>query len=172
MVAAAVILGEDFDPSGIRSSKKMRPTSRMRAYDRIMSEAKAVAVRQVRPDEIDNRGIDVCHMELLRDAVKALDPAPDYVLVDHYHVQGLRQPQESINGGDDLSVTIAAASIVAKVTCDGIMVAYEREYPGYGFAQNRGYRSQEHLEALHRMGPSPIHRRSVSPVKRLLSNPE
>ena len=168
-MAAAVILDETFDLHGIRSSKKMhRPMAREVAHERILRHARAVAVRQVSANEIDTRGIDPCHLELLRAAVEALEVQPDYVLVDYYAVPGLRQPHESIVGGDDLSVTIAAASIVAKVTCDRIMAAYAQEYPGYGFAENKGYGSAAHEDALNRMGPSPIHRRSVSPVKRRL----
>lgn len=106
MVAAAVILDETFEPHGIRSSKKMRhPTSREVAYDRILRQARAVAVRQVSANEIDTRGIDACHLDLLRAAVEGLEVEPDYVLVDYYALPGLRQPQESIVDGDDLSVT-------------------------------------------------------------------
>ncbi len=171
MVAAAVILPEAFHPLGIRSSKKMRPAARQTAYERIVREATAVAVREASAADIDARGIDTCHMDLLRDVVGALVPEPDYVLVDHYTVPGLRQPQKSIDVGDDLSVSIGAASIVAKVTCDRILTAFAQEYPGYGFADNHGYRSDEHLAGLDQLGPCPIHRRSVSSVrKRLITN--
>lgn len=171
MVAAAVILPENFDPQGIRSSKSKamkRPGAREAAYERIMREATGVAMAEVSAADLDTKGFDKCHMDLLRQAVVALNPEPDYVLVDFYSVPGLRKPQESITGGDDLSVSIAAASIVAKITCDRIMGTFAQEYPGYGFADNRGYWSNEHVRGLDRLGPSPIHRRSISVIRRRL----
>ena len=107
-------------------------------------------------------------MQVLRDAVAALETEPDFVLVDHYEIPDLALPQWAIAKGDDLSASIAAASIIAKVECDRIMEAADATYPEYGFSQNKGYGGPEgskHREALERMGPSEIHRRSVRPVR-------
>jgi len=164
MVAAAVILGDDFDIKGLRDSKKMKAEARRRHDERIRSDATAVGIARVTPEAIDSRGIDECHMQVLRDAVANLDPQPEFVLVDHYEIPDLPLPQNAIPTGDDASASIAAASIVAKVECDRIMEAAEATHPGYGFARNKGYGTPEHRQALARLGPSPIHRRSVGPV--------
>jgi ribonuclease HII len=169
MVAAAVILGREFDPTGIRSSKKMKAKARDEANHRIREEARAVAVWHVEPSELDERGFDECHMDLLRRAVAALEVEPEFVLVDHYTIPELKHPQEPVTRGDDISASIGAASIVAKVVCDQIMLAYHEAYPAYGFARNKGYRSEEHVAALERFGPCPIHRRSVSPLRKYVS---
>lgn len=168
MVAAAVMLPEDVDPSGLRDSKKKSAKSLLTAYKRIRSKAIAIGVAEVSPHEIDTRGIDACHMQLLRDAVAALATQPDFVLVDFYEIPDLLMPQKAILNGDDLSASIAAASIIAKVECDRIMEAAEVTYPEYGFSQNKGYggpKGSKHREALERIGPSEIHRRSVKPVR-------
>jgi ribonuclease HII len=158
MVAAAVILPDGFDAKGIRDAKKMKQAARAKAYDRITSEAVSFAVLEVSAQDIDSKGIEACHMELLRDVVAALDVEPDYVLVDHYVVPGLPQRQKGIDKGDDLSVSIAAASILAKVTCDRIMDELHLRYPEYGFDRNRGYGTPLHREALGRWGLTSAHR--------------
>jgi ribonuclease HII len=173
MVAAAVILPKDIDPSGLRDGKKKSVNSRLTAYERIRSEAIAIGVAQVSPLEIDGRGIDACHMQLLRDAVAALGTQPDFVLIDHYEIPNLSMPQKAISKGDDLSASIAAASIIAKVECDRIMEAADAIYPEYGFIQNKGYggpKGSKHRLALERIGPSEIHRRSVKPVRAWLKS--
>ena len=168
MVAAAVILPEDYDPTGLRDGKKKSPRSRLKAYERIKSDAVAIGLARVSPQEIDRLGFHACHMQLLRDAVADLATRPDFVLVDRYDIPDLRIPQKAIHKGDDLSASVAAASIIAKVECDRIMEAADASYPEYGFAQNKGYggsKGSKHREALERIGPSEIHRRSVKPVK-------
>jgi ribonuclease HII len=168
MVAAAVILGEDFDPTGIRDTKKMGPQAVASQYLRILAEAKAVAIWHVEPADIDARGTEASHMHLLRDVVLSLDPRPDYVLVDHYRIPDLDGIEQlSISHGDDQSASIGAAAIVAKTVCDRLMEAYDAVYPRYGFAEHKGYGVPRHREALERWGPSPIHRRSVGPIKGL-----
>jgi ribonuclease HII len=168
MVAAAVILPEGIDTTGLRDSKKKSARTLLTAYERIMSEATAIGFASVSPQEIDDLGIDACHMRLLREAVADLLPQPDFVLVDHYCIPDLRLPQRPISKGDDLSASIGAASIVAKVRCDRIMEEADVLHPGYDFARNKGYGGAQdsmHREALARMGPSDIHRRSVKPVE-------
>ncbi len=103
----------------------------------------------------------------MRRAVRALAPPPEHVLVDGRDVPDLELPQTRIVGGDRRDGSIAAASIVAKVHRDGLMQRLERRYPGYGFARHKGYATREHLEALRRLGPSPVHRRSFAPVVQL-----
>jgi ribonuclease HII len=168
MFAAAVILPGDIDPSGLGDSKKKSVNSLVTAYERIRSEAIAIGVAQVSARDIDVRGIDACHMQLLRDAVAALGTQPDFVLVDHYCIPDLPMAQKAITKGDDLSASIAAASIIAKVECDRVMESADAIYPEYDFAQNKGYggsTGSKHREAMERIGPSEIHRRSVRPVK-------
>jgi ribonuclease HII len=169
MVAAAVILPRDFDATGVRSSKRMRPSSRENAYERILREAVAVCVHEVSAADIDARGIDACNIELLREAVHRLEVQPDFVLVDYHTIPDLRFSQRAITNGDDLSVSIAAASIVAKVECDRMMHAFAEQYPEYGFGETKGYGSTEHEALITRLGPSPIHRRSVRPVRAWLA---
>jgi ribonuclease HII len=173
MVAVAVILPQDIDPSGLRDGKKKSPSSRLTTYERLRSEAIGIGIATVSPQEIDSRGIDACHIQLLHDAVAALTTQPDFVLVDGYLVPDLSIPRRAIPKGDDLSASIAAASIIAKVECDKIMEAADASYPEYGFAQNKGYggaKDSMHREALERLGPSKIHRRSVKPVKEWLES--
>jgi ribonuclease HII len=170
MVAAAVILTEDFDPAGLRDSKKKSPTSLLAAYERIQAGALAIGIVQVSPAEID-RGFYAAHMRLLREAVAALPLSPDVVLVDHHEIPDLNLPQKCVPFGDDVSASIAAASIVAKVTCDRIMEAADAAYPAYGFRVNKGYpglKGSQHRTALEQCGPSEIHRRSIRPVKEWL----
>ena len=107
-------------------------------------------------------------MQVLREAVAALATQPDFVLVDHHEIPDLPMPQKAIPTGDDVSASIAAAWIIAKVECDPIMEAADANYPEYGFSQNKGYsgpKGSQHREALERIGPSEIHRRSVKPVR-------
>jgi ribonuclease HII len=170
MVAAAVILPEDFDTTGIRDGKKKSPASRLAAYERIKAGALAIGIAQVSPEEID-RGFYAAHMRLLREAVAALSLAPDFVLVDHYEIPDLHLPQKCVPSGDDLSASIAAASIIAKVECDRILEAADADYPAYGFRKNKGYpgaKGSQHRTALEQYGPSAIHRRSIKPVREWL----
>lgn len=168
MVAAAVILPEDFDPTGLRDGKKKNFKSRLTAYERIRSGAVAIGLAQVSPQEIDDLGFHASHMRLLRDSVAALATQPDFVLVDAFDIPELPIPQKAIPRGDDLSASIAAASIIAKVECDRILDAADAAYPAYGFRDNKGYagaKDSHHRKALERFGPSEIHRRSVKPVR-------
>ena len=164
MVAAAVTLEDGFDPGGIDDSKALSPAQREEAFERIMAEATEVSVRRVTASGIDRRGLHRCNLALLRDAVRSLAVEPDYVLTDGFPVPGLDVPNLAIKKGDSVTVAIAAASIVAKVTRDRMMARYDRRFPGFGFAGNKGYGTAEHREALDRLGPTPIHRLSFSGV--------
>ena len=163
LVAAAVILPRGFDLEGIRDSKQLTALGRERAYARIVSSC-AFAVCKVEPGTIDKRGLHRSNIWLLRRAAAQLHPSPDYVLTDGFPVPGIRAPSLSIKKGDAVTASVAAASIVAKVTRDRIMDRLHRRYPSFGFDHNRGYGTAEHLEVLDRLGPTPEHRLSFACV--------
>jgi ribonuclease HII len=164
VVAAAVILPDGFDPTGVDDSKRLTPTKREMMFGKITKEAAAVGVGIVEPGEIDRINI-LCATHLaMRMAVEDLGIPCDYVLVDGLPVSGLGAPSLAIVKGDSKCVSIGAASIVAKVTRDRIMVALDRQYPGYGFAKHKGYGCRSHIDAINRLGPCPCHRMSFSPI--------
>ena len=165
VVAAAVILPPDFDPAGVRDSKKLSPAARETAFERIEREALAVGVGTVEAGEIDRLNILRATHEAMRRALAALcPPLPDAVLVDGLPVPGLHPCCRALVKGDDKSVSIAAASIVAKVTRDRLMAAFHDTYPAYDFARHKGYGTPDHLAALDRHGPCALHRCSFAPV--------
>jgi ribonuclease HII len=170
VVAGAVILplgndglGQVLD--GVRDSKTLNPLQRERLYDVIQTEALAVGVGMVPPDQIDELGIVPATKEAMALAIARLPHSPDFLLVDFLRLPRLDCPQKSIVHGDALSLSIAAASIVAKVSRDRFMVELDSQYPSYGFASHKGYGTPQHRTALHRLGPSPIHRFSYAPVR-------
>ena len=166
VVAAAVVLRERVDLPGLNDSKRLSRVARERLDGAIREQALAVSLGAVAPDEIDARGIYRAGLEAMRRAVESLGRSPDRVLVDARTIPGIAAEQTPIVGGDRRDGTIAAASIVAKVHRDGLMRVLEDRYPGYGFAQHKGYPTPQHFDALRRLGPSPIHRRSFAPVAR------
>jgi ribonuclease HII len=163
LVAAAVILPESFDLEGIRDSKLLSRRQREDAFVRINGAA-IVAVCKEAPGTIDRRGLHRCNLALLRRAASELDPAPEYVLTDGFPVPRIAFPSLAIKKGDAVCASVAAASIVAKVTRDRIMDRLHRRYPGFGFDRNRGYGTPDHLEALERHGPTEVHRLSFAGV--------
>jgi ribonuclease HII len=163
MVAAAVVLPEGFDLEGIRDSKQLSAAQRREAFARIQAGA-SVAVVRVTPSAIDDRGLHRCNIALLRKAACELDPEPDYVLSDGFAPPRMPFPTLAIKKGDAVSASVAAASIMAKVTRDRIMDRLHRRYPAFGFDHNRGYGTPDHLEALERLGPTDIHRLSFAGV--------
>jgi ribonuclease HII len=164
LVAAAVILPDAFDLQGINDSKLLSPAARGVAYDRIVAEATCWSVCRVTPSRIDRRGLHRSNVWLLRRAVTRLIVEPDFVLTDGFPVRRLRVPCLSIKKGDQVAASVAAASIIAKVTRDRMMERYHRKFPGYGFDHHRGYGTREHRAAIERLGPSPIHRLSFKGV--------
>jgi ribonuclease HII len=160
VVAAAVVLGEGFDTSGLDDSKRLTRRQREALAVRVRAGARAWAVGLADPGEIDRVNILQATLLAMRRAVEGLPEPPDLLLVDALTVPGLVVEQRAIIKGDALSVSIAAASIVAKVTRDALMRELDREHPGYGLARNMGYASEDHRDALRRMGPSSIHRRT------------
>lgn len=169
VVAAAVILPEDFDPEGIRDSKRLTPRTRDTLCERIRAEATAVGIGIVGPQEIDEINILRATCKAMQAALQDLGVAFDFVLLDGMSVSGLGAESMAIVKGDDKSVSIASASIVAKVTRDRIMCELDERYPEYGFAAHKGYGCKTHLQALDRHGPCPCHRRSFAPVGERLS---
>jgi ribonuclease HII len=168
VVAAAVIFDRKRIPKGLDDSKQMLPVAREEAYGRIFDLALAVGVGEASVDEIDLVNIrQATHLAMAR-AVRALAPAPMFALVDGNDPPALPCPCDVIVGGDARSVSIAAASIVAKVTRDRMMRTLHEHFPGYGWYTNKGYGTEEHKSALARLGPCVHHRRSFAPVHNIL----
>ncbi len=168
VVAAAVILPFDGLPSWlrqVRDSKQLTPHQRESVYACIIESGVAFGVGVVSHEVIDETGIAPATRLAMRHAVEQLSAQPDYLLIDYVRLPELSIPQKSLVNGDSTSLSIAAASIVAKVTRDSLMVKFDSLYPGYGLAQHKGYGTAEHLEALHRLGPCPIHRKTFEPVR-------
>ena len=171
VAAAAVILPEKLDApwmSLVRDSKKLTPKRREFLSARIYEEAIATGIGEVPPEAIDSSDIVRATRLAMRLALEDLPSPPDFLLIDYVRLPEVGLPQKNITRGDNLSLSIAAASIIAKVRRDSLMVEYDSLYPGYGFARNKGYATREHLEGLRRLGPSPIHRRSFAPVRELV----
>jgi len=168
VVAGAVVLGDGFDARGLDDSKRLTRLQREKADERIRARAVAWAVASAEPAEIDRHNILKATYLAMRRALAALAIAPDVVLVDALTIPDVAIAQRAIVKGDALSVSIAAASIVAKVARDAMMADCDRRFPGYGLARNMGYGSSDHREALRRMGPSEIHRRSFNGTQRWL----
>lgn len=165
VVAACVVLPAGFDLVGINDSKKLTEKQRERAEIRIRSEALGIGLGIVAPETIDQINILQATREAMRTAFLLVSPSPDYVLIDGLPVPDFPCPvQKSVISGDSQSVSIAAASIVAKVARDQMMRDFALLYPEYGFAGHKGYGAATHLAALREFGPCPIHRRSFAPV--------
>jgi ribonuclease HII len=164
LVAAAAVLPEGFDPEGLEDSKLLTPLQRERMYARIREEAVAIAVCRAMPGRIDRCGLHKTNIRLLRRALTMLPVRPEYILTDGFPIPRLPVPSLGMRKGDMVTASVAAASVVAKVTRDRTMNRYHRRFPQYGFNTNRGYGTAAHWEALFRFGPSPIHRRSFKGV--------
>ena len=164
VVAAAVIFSPETFIKGVHDSKQLTHEQREELFTPIRERAIAVGVGMASVLEIDRLNIYWATMLASKRALSALGLSPRHVLVDGRLIPGLELPQTRIVGGDRKSFCIAAASIIAKVTRDRMMVAYDEQYPGYGFAQHKGYCTNDHMELLRQLGPSPIHRRSFWPV--------
>jgi ribonuclease HII len=172
LVAAAVILPDGFDLDGLEDSKLLTRRQRERAYARVTADAVAYAACKAMPTRIDRAGLHKTNMALLRRALRLLPVEPDFVITDGFPLKRLGIPCLGLRKGDVVTASVAAASVVAKVTRDRIMDRYHRRFPDYGFNTNRGYGTERHWEALWRLGPTPIHRRSFSHVLDPLSPEE
>lgn len=160
VVAAAVILPRDCEILYLNDSKQLTEKRRETLFDEIKEKAVAFGIGMASPERIDEINILQATYEAMRQAVSALDPQPQILLNDAVRIPGISLPQVPIIKGDAKSLSIAAASVLAKVTRDRLMREYDAILPEYGFASNKGYGSAAHIEALQTYGPTPIHRRS------------
>ena len=160
VVAAACILDPEKPIYGLDDSKKLSPKKRDELYDKIVADAKCFCVVRVEPEEIDRINILEATKNAMREAVKRMVIKPDVLLIDAVNLTGTGIPVKPIIKGDAKSNSIAAASILAKVSRDRIMEEYDKEYPGYGFAQHKGYGTAAHYAAIRELGKTPIHRES------------
>jgi ribonuclease HII len=158
VVGAAVILPSDAKIAGLDDSKKLSPAKRWRAFEQIREQALSLGVGIADVNLINQINIFWASLFAMREAVLSLKPQPDFVLVDGQAKIACDILQEAVVGGDGKVAVIAAASVVAKVVRDKIMLDYHKEYPAYGFAAHKGYGTAAHIAALKRWGPSPIHR--------------
>ena len=169
VVAAAVILPADPDVAqrlaGVADSKQLTPAQRQRLYDLVLQEAAAWAVGVEPAASIDAIGIAAATRSAMRAAILCLPQLPDFLLIDYVHLPALAIPQRSLVRGDSTVLSIAAASIVAKVTRDRLMAELDRRFPGYGLERHKGYGTAGHQTALRRLGPCPEHRLSFHPVQ-------
>jgi ribonuclease HII len=168
VVAAAVILAPKTRFDGLTDSKKLSEKKRVELDVEIRSQAVAWAIAAVDSETIDRINIRQASLLAMRLAVQQLALGPDYLLIDGIDTIEWPCPQQSVIQGDATSFSIAAASVLAKVYRDKLLVELDQQYPGYGLASHKGYCSQEHLEALARLGPTPLHRKSYSPVAQRL----
>jgi ribonuclease HII len=169
VVAAAVILPEHHRIPGLRDSKVLSRARREALYDRILDRAEAVGVGCVEVEVIDRINILQATKLAMTEAVRRLAQQPDHLVIDALSLRDVDLPQRPIIDGDAICASIAAASIVAKVTRDRICTELDGRYPAYGFARNKGYGTQRHLDALLREGPCEWHRRTFAPIKMLLA---
>jgi ribonuclease HII len=170
LVVAALILRNPKDPSlrKVRDSKLLSPTQRENLYEVIIDQVSAHAIIEISSQEIDTRGLHKSNIEGMRRAVNALGVTPDYVLTDGYEVPGMSYPNLAVWKGDQVALTISAASIIAKVYRDRLMIELDRKYPGYGLAEHKGYVTKMHSDALKKLGITPIHRKSYANVAKLI----
>lgn len=160
VVAAAVILPSDYEITGLNDSKKLSEKRREAMDEIIRREAVSFGIGLISQDRIDEINILQATYEAMRLALAQLSPAPDMILADAVTIPGIETRQLPIIKGDAKSASIAAASIIAKVYRDHLMIEYDSLYPEYGFARNKGYGTKEHINALKEFGPTPLHRKS------------
>ncbi len=166
VVAAAVILPENIDLPGINDSKKLTEKQRVALMEKIKKEAISWAIMEVDEKMIDEINILEASRIAMQQAVLALPKPADFVLVDGLDNPQITLPSQAIVKGDSKSISVAAASIIAKVYRDRLMTIYDKAYPGYGFAANKGYPTEEHIKAIETLGPTPIHRMSFAPLRK------
>jgi len=168
VVSAAVVLPDTFGIDGVDDSKKLTPKKRSELFPRIQDAALAVGVGIVDAETIDRINILQASLRSMAMAVEDLGLSPDFLLIDGTFEIPLSLPQKALPKGDSLSVSIAAASIVAKVTRDHMMVEFDKIYPQYGFAKHKGYPTRAHKQAVRNFGCSPIHRKRFKGVNETL----
>ena len=171
LVVAAVVLpaGRRGQVPGLADSKLLTAAAREAAYDEVVGRALAWSVVVVPPREVDRTGLHVMNVQAMRQAVGRLDPCPSYVLTDGFAIPGMPAPTLAVWKGDRVAACVAAASVVAKVTRDRLMVALHKRWPAYDFARHKGYSTAEHMAALAEHGPCPEHRFSYVNVRASLT---
>lgn len=169
VVAAAVILPENIFISGINDSKKLSSKKREQLYQEIKNEALAIGIGVVGADVIDEINIYQATKKAMNIAINQLSIFPDFLLIDAMKID-TPITQRSLIKGDSLSVSIASASIIAKVYRDRLMMEYSKKYPEYQFEKNAGYGTSEHIQAIRKFGPTPIHRKTFAPIKEYIHN--
>jgi len=172
LVVAALILK---DPKSValkevRDSKELTAQKREELFDLVISESMSYAIIEISPTEIDAIGLHKSNLEGMRRAIHALKTEPQYILTDGYRIDGLSAPSLAVWKGDQVAITISAASILAKVHRDRIMDKLDEQYPGYGFAAHKGYVTRSHEKSLTELGVSQIHRRSYSNIAALINS--
>ena len=166
IVAGAVILHGPLD--GLDDSKRLTERQRERLFAELEEGPHEIGAAIIDADAIDRMGIQPANYRVMVEAAQALPTPPDFLLVDGFSIRGTDLPQKRIVKGDQRSHSIAAASIVAKVTRDRIMKQLAEQFTGYGFEKHKGYGTRAHMEALQRLGPCPVHRKSFAPISRAL----
>ena len=172
LVVAATILK---DPKSValkevRDSKELTAQKREELFDLVISESMSYAIIEISPTEIDAIGLHKSNLEGMRRAIHALKAEPQYILTDGYRIDGLSAPSLAVWKGDQVAITISAASILAKVHRDRIMDKLDEQYPGYGFAAHKGYVTRSHEKSLSELGVSEVHRRSYANIAALINS--
>ena len=172
LVIAALILKDPRSPTlqKIKDSKALTPKQRESLFDVVISQSRAYSIIAIEAEEIDRTGLHRCNLEGMRRAVAALDVEPEYVLTDGYAIEGLSAPNLAVWKGDQVALTISAASILAKVSRDRVMRELDHQFPGYGLADHKGYVTASHQVAIEKLGILPIHRRSYSNISQLINS--
>ena len=171
LVVAAVVLLDPFSPalSQVKDSKELTESKREELFDVVINNSSSYSIIEISADEIDQYGLHKCNIEGMRRAVNGLSQLPEYVLTDGYAIPGLTVPNLSVWKGDQVAISISAASILAKVYRDRIMIDLDKTYPNYGLASHKGYITALHTEAIKKYGVLPIHRKSFANIAALLS---
>ena len=153
----------------IRDSKELSEGKRENLYDLIIENALSYSIIEISPAEIDAKGLHKCNLEGMRRAISTLKIEPDYVLTDGYPINGLDTPTLAIWKGDQVSITVGAASILAKVYRDRKMILLDKKYPGYGLAEHKGYITARHTAAINQLGVTEIHRKSFANIQEIIN---
>ena len=172
LVVAATILKDPNSPTltEVRDSKELTAQKREELFDLVISESISYAIIEISPTEIDSIGLHKSNLEGMRRAIHALKTEPQYILTDGYRIDGLNAPSLAVWKGDQVALTISAASILAKVHRDRIMDKLDEQYPGYGFATHKGYVTRSHEKSLSELGVSEVHRRSYANIAALINS--
>ena len=171
LVVAAVILKDPFAPelSEVRDSKELSEAMREKLFDVVIEQASSYSIIEISVEEIDSFGLHKSNLEGMRRAINSLEVIPEYVLTDGYAIEGLAIPNLAVWKGDQVAVSISAASILAKVYRDREMVKLDSKYPGYGLAKHKGYITAAHTKALGELGVTEIHRKSFANIAALMN---